>query len=288
MLPRRLIAEDITLITQLDPHLGNVEIDSGQLEQIIMNLAINARDAMPRGGLLTIKTYHQAWSNWGHADGLQAAAQLPPGKYVVLTVRDTGFGMDEATCARIFEPFFTTKGPGKGTGLGLSTVFGIVRKSGGHISVYSQPEVGTTFRVYLPVFVGQTQTSERTIKPARSADSSGTILVVEDEASVREVLLRILERGGYKVLLSTKAEDALATAQAYTEPIHLLLSDLVLPGMNGPELAEQLARFHPESRLLIMSGYTDNVLAQNGIDSAFIHKPFTLNSLLMKVQEMLS
>jgi PAS domain S-box-containing protein len=282
---RRLLGEDVELVTLLDAGLNRVKADPGQVEQVIMNLAVNARDAMPRGGVLTLRT-----SNI-HIDGDRASEQvaLKPGAYVVLSVVDNGIGMDAATQAQIFEPFFTTKEPGKGTGLGLATAYGIVRQSGGEIAVQSQPGTGSTFRVYLPAVRAEPEAAK--FEP-RSTEAGGseTVLVVEDEAGVRNLIRQILEQKGYQVLLAGCKDEALELCRVHPGPIHLLLSDVVLKDINGQELSGFLVRLRPQMRVLLMSGYTQDAILQRGVlnqDTDFLPKPFTPAGLASKVREVL-
>jgi two-component system cell cycle sensor histidine kinase/response regulator CckA len=281
----RVIGEDIELRTSLDPSLGSVKADRSQIEQVIMNLAVNARDAMPNGGRLTIQTANVI------VDKAFARRHQPqqPGPYVRLSVRDTGIGMDAETQARIFEPFFTTKEVGKGTGLGLSTVYGAIRQSGGHIWVYSELGQGTSFEVYLPIV------PERVLdeKPSGSADtpSNGTetILLVEDEEGVRELTRDLLAGSGYVVLEAESPEKALQTASHYPNPIHLLLTDVIMPGMNGPKLAQRLAMIRPEMKVVYMSGYTGFRQPQLPDSQAILlPKPFTREALLRKLRDALT
>ena len=289
---RRLIVEDITLVLALDPRIGWVRADPGQLEQVLVNLVVNARDAMPRGGSLTIET-----SNVELAVAERSAERrvtIPPGSYVRIAVSDTGIGIDERTRTRIFEPFFTTKEPGKGTGLGLSTVYGIVKQSGGYIWVYSEPDAGTTFKIYLPRVA-----AEAGERPERAAPSGGdagvaaaseTILLVEDDAAVRGVSRRILMQHGYTVLEASNGAEALRLCAETARPIDLIVSDMVMPEMNGPELARQIRERHPGTALLFMSGYTrDAALRQSFLEpgTAFIEKPFTPLALARRVREVL-
>ncbi|HET6765231.1 MAG TPA: response regulator [Longimicrobiaceae bacterium] len=279
---RRLIGVDVELVTARGEGLGQVRVDPGQMEQVIMNLAVNARDAMPAGGRLHIETGNAMLQEAEHEG---AAA----GPHVVLAVGDSGVGMDQATQARIFEPFFTTKEPGKGTGLGLSTVFGIVRQSGGSIAVESAPARGTTFRVYLPWATGH----DAPVQPAPAAETmrgTETILLVEDEAQVRVVTGTLLRRQGYTVLEARNGADAILLCQQHHAPIQLLLSDVVMPHMSGPHLAEQLRESRPEMRVLFMSGYTDRALVPDGEpgpNAAFIQKPLAPDTLGRKVREVL-
>ncbi|HEV8438353.1 MAG TPA: GAF domain-containing protein [Methylomirabilota bacterium] len=283
---RRLIGEDLALRIILGPSLGHVKVDPGQMDQVIMNLVVNARDAMPRGGHLTIETANVAID----AAYAQQHLGVEPGPYVVLSVSDTGCGMDRDTMSHIFEPFFTTKGPGKGTGLGLATVYGIVQQSGGRIAVYSEPGIGTTFRVYLP-------RAEESLAPVgsdaglpRLARGSETILLLEDEEGVLNLAREILEMSGYTVLLARDSAEAMAIGERHQGPIHLLLTDVVMPQMNGRELAQQLGRIRPAMKVLYMSGYTFDIVVHHGVveaDTALLQKPFTLESLTSKVREVL-
>ncbi len=282
----RLIGEDIELVAMLDPDLWSIEADPGQIEQIIMNLAVNARDAMPEGGRLAIETGNL------EIDERFARSHYPitPGSYAMLMVCDTGEGMDAETRSRIFEPFFTTKQLGKGTGLGLSTVYGIVKQSGGFIWAYSEPGLGTTFKVYFPRAVQAAAAFERRQGAAAPEGAAETVLLVEDEASVRSLARRILRDEGYIVLEANTAVEALKVSLAHDGPIELLLTDLVMPELNGRDLAEKLAARRPEMRILFMSGYTDHAVLRDGDkerDERFLQKPFTPESLIRKVREVL-
>ncbi|HET8575952.1 MAG TPA: GAF domain-containing protein [Methylomirabilota bacterium] len=283
---RRLIGEDIELVTDLVTGLGTVLADPGQLEQVIMNLALNARDAMPTGGRLTIRT---ATAGLGAQDPVGFEA-LAAGPYVLLTVSDTGVGMDEATRAHIFEPFFTTKDVGKGSGLGLATVYGIVKQSGGHITAESEPGHGTTFAIYLPEAHGAVAAPESSQALEDAPRGVETILLVEDEAEVRDLARDILELGGYQVLEATTPEDAERICRDERSPIHLLLTDVVMPQMSGRMLAERLMAARPAMRVLYMSGYTGDTIVQHGVEGqgpGFLPKPFTPNDLSRKVREVL-
>ncbi|MES1185352.1 MAG: PAS domain S-box protein [Myxococcales bacterium] len=282
----RVLGEQIELKLLLSEDLGRVRADRGNLEQVVMNLAFNARDAMPHGGRLTLETTNVI------ADEAFVSQHLgcKPGAYVRLAVTDTGTGMDAATRARIFEPFFSTKEQGKGTGLGLATVFGIVRQSGGGVWVYSEPGRGTTFKVYLPRIDAELDTPE---PPYAALDLTGdeTILLVEDEPAVREVARRILERHGYRVLAAESPDDARRLCQSEGGTIHLLLTDVVMPGCSGAQLAQQLAGARPGLKVLYISGYTDGSIDSHGVlapGASFLQKPFTSDSLAGKVRSVLN
>ena len=284
---RRLLGEDIELSTRLAPTTGRVKADPGQLEQVIMNLAVNSRDAMPNGGKLTLETGNVDLDERYAADHYPARA----GPYVLIAVSDTGTGMSEETQAHMFEPFFTTKEKGKGTGLGLATVYGIVKQSGGFIWVYSEIGHGTTFKLYLPrVEELAERASGPATAPARPARGSETVLVVEDEAPVRSVARQVLERQGYTVLEAPSAEAALDLATRYSGVIHLLLTDVVMPGLNGRELAARLSSVRPGARVIFMSGYTDEAVTRHGVldpGAAYVQKPFTPEAIARKVREVL-
>ena len=280
----RLIGEDIQVVMNLDPALGCVRADAGQIEQVIVNLAVNARDAMPRGGQISLETANV------ELDESYAQTHVPvqPGSFVMLAVSDTGAGMDAATRQRIFEPFFTTKGKGEGTGLGLSTVYGIVKQSGGYIWVYSEPGRGTTFKIYLPRV---DDPSEGPVVPSTAALPAGgneTILVVEDEEAVRKLACKTLEARGYRVLEAADGGEAVAIAG--TQSVDLLLTDMVLPGMGGGEIAARIRDIHPRAKVLYTSGYTDDVIVRRGLmerGAAFLEKPFTPSILARRVREVL-
>jgi CheY-like chemotaxis protein len=257
------------------------------MEQVLMNLAVNARDAMPRVGRLTVETANV------DLDAAYARTRpgVKPGPHVMLAVSDTGHGMDLEVQSHIFEPFFTTKDPGKGTGLGLATVHGIVRQSGGHIFVYSELEHGTTFKVYLPrLEEGETVVEATPAQEAGVQRGSETVLLVEDEESLRNMVREILEDSGYKVIEAHDARHALEIAERHPAPIDLLMTDVVMPGMSGRDLASRLAASHAETRVLYMSGYTDDAVVLHGVlaaDVSFLQKPFTIDALARKVREVL-
>ncbi len=283
---RRIIGEDIELITLLASDLGKVEADPGQIEQILLNLAVNARDAMPSGGKLTIETTNIELDK----TYARSHVAVKPGRYLMVSVSDTGIGMTPEVRERLFEPFFTTKQRGKGTGLGLSTVYGIVKQSGGNIWVYSEPGYGTTFKIYLPR-VDETlkQPGEKKLLEEFPGGNE-TILVVEDEEKVLKLVLQILRVQGYKVLEAPRGGDALLISKQHEGPIHLMVTDVVMPGMNGQELAKRLAPFRPEMKVLYMSAYPDNAVVHHGVLKEgvnFIQKPFTVAGLAKKVRDVL-
>jgi PAS domain S-box-containing protein len=283
---RRLIGEDVTFRFVLSPEAGNVRADPGQLEQVLMNLVVNARDAMPRGGELTVETAAR------EVDEATARAdpEVQPGRYVVLAVTDTGCGMDQATLARIFEPFFTTKQPGQGTGLGLATVYGIVKQSAGFIAVQSEPGKGSTFRIHLPRVDAPAEGSADARRRPPIATGHETVLLVEDEDAVRALTQRILRDARYEVLTAASGAEALERSAQHAGPIHLVVSDVIMPSMSGPELAERLLQLRPETRVLFMSGYVDEHVTQHGIlasGHSFLPKPFTASELARKVRETL-
>jgi CheY-like chemotaxis protein/two-component sensor histidine kinase len=283
----RVIGEDIELVTVLHHRLGVVRTDRGQIGQAILNLAVNARDAMPQGGNLTIEADNVDLSD----DDASRPQGLGPGPYVVLTVSDTGTGMSADVLSQIFEPFFTTKEQDKGTGLGLSMVYGFAEQSGGHVSVESGVGHGTTFRLYLPRLGENARTSQAPVAAATPSGGSETILLAEDEESLRDLLVEVLQERGYRVLAADRAEGALKLAQEQQEPIDLLLTDVVMPGMSGVALAEHLRRLRPAVKVLFMSGYTDDVMLRGGLladEAALIQKPFSSDDLLSKIRETLS
>jgi signal transduction histidine kinase len=283
----RLIGEDIELVTIPGPALWSVEVDPGQIEQVIMNLAVNARDAMPQGGKLTIESLNVDLD----AEFFRAhAVEARPGPYVMLAVSDTGKGMDRETLSHIFEPFFTTKERGRGTGLGLSTVYGIIKQSGGFIWAYSEPGEGTTFKIYLPTVSGHAGSGQQEPAPADKLKGSETLLIVEDDDTLRNLACKVLERRGYKVLLASRGEEALTVSEQYDGAIHLIVTDVVMPGMNGRELAENLQSLRPDMRVLYMSGYTDDAIVRHGVlrpGVNFIEKPCTPENLAQKVRKVL-
>jgi signal transduction histidine kinase/CheY-like chemotaxis protein len=283
---RRIIGEDIELKTKLSPGLSPARIDPVHIEQVIMNLAVNARDAMPQGGKLTIETANAELAG-DHADG---NLEIATGPYAMLTVSDTGVGMDAATKSRIFEPFFTTKDQGKGTGLGLSTVYGIVKQNGGEVKVYSEPGHGTIFKIYFPAVGEHPEALPGESPEAQMVSAAETILLVEDEDQVRHLTRALLARQGYRVLEASSGAAALALVREYRERIDLLLTDVVMPQMSGPDLAREVRSSHPEIRVLFMSGYTDNAVdLQRMLPAAtpFVQKPFTSANLQRKVREAL-
>jgi CheY-like chemotaxis protein len=282
---RRLIAEDIELVTWSEPDLWPVLADPSQIEQILVNLVVNARDAMPGGGRLSIEMRNVELDT----GGIATHPGLQPGNYVELAVADTGSGMDAETVARIFEPFFTTKEAGKGTGLGLATVYGIVQQSGGATEVQSQVGRGTTFHVYLPKTSGEVAAPpQKTLAATRGSE---TVLLVEDDDHVRALVASMLKKHGYTVLVASQGDQALQIAGRHTGPIHLLLTDVVMPGMSGRALSEKLTAARPNTRVLYMSGYSDDAVLGHGVRSAgthFIQKPFAIETLAQKVRQTLS
>jgi CheY-like chemotaxis protein len=283
---RRLIGEDIELETRLAAELGCVRADPGQLEQALLNLVVNARDAMPTGGHLTIATSNVELQS----PFSRQHPEAPSGPFVMLVVSDTGCGMAEAVRAQIFEPFFTTKEIGKGTGLGLATVYGIVKQSGGHIEVHSEVGRGTVFQIYLPRVPDAERPRHSLGGPTTLDQGSETILLVEDEASVRVTARHVLSASGYAVLEAADGEAALQICQQHAEAIHLLLTDVVMPKMGGRQLADLLQPLRPDMKVLFLSGYTDDALVRHGVQEshmAFLQKPFTPAALARKVREVL-
>jgi PAS domain S-box-containing protein len=282
----RLIGEDVEMRTNLAPSLGSVKADPGQIEQVLMNLAVNARDAMPQGGKLTIGTENV----YLDPDYASHHLAVTPGPYILLAVSDTGHGMTEETKSRIFEPFFTTKEQGKGTGLGLSTVYGIVKQSGGNIWVYSEPGAGTTFKIYLPRTDEGAGEYVRGLPATEVLKGTETVLLVEDEELVRNLVRHVLEDAGYKLLEATNGGAGLQLCDQYEAPIHLLLTDVVMPEMSGQQLAERLRKTRPGMAVLYMSGYTEDTIVHHGVldeDVSFIEKPFNPDALARKVREVI-
>lgn len=283
---RRLLGEDIELVTVLDPDLGRVNADPGQIEQVILNLSVNARDAMPHGGRLTLEAANVELDR----STAEPLGGISPGAYIRLIVHDTGCGMDADVQAHIFEPFFTTKAPGKGTGLGLFTAYGIVTQNGGHMTVASTPGVGTTFTIYLPRVDELVVEAKPDTTPRMAVQGGETILLVEDEAVVRNLVRQILQTAGYTVLEAATGEEALQLCGQHPGPVHLLLADVVLPGISGFELAKQLALEHANLPVLYMSGYGQDILARYGElhrHGAHLRKPFTPDDLLRLVRNAL-
>ena len=282
----RLIGEDVELVTDVGRAKGHVKADRGQLEQVIVNLAVNARDAMPRGGRMAIVMRDVV------VDAALAREQagLRPGRYVRIEVSDTGVGMEPETLSRLFEPFFSTKEKGKGTGLGLATAYGIVKQSGGHVAVESAPGRGTTFRIWLPEVEVETPAAVPAPAGTTAPAGSETILLVEDEDAVRGLLHEVLAESGYKVLQASSGAEALRVSRAHAGPVDLLLTDVVMPGMGGREVATALAAERPGLRVLFASGYTAEAIARHGVlepGTDLIHKPFTPDALLRRVRERL-
>ncbi|MGB9464367.1 MAG: ATP-binding protein, partial [Candidatus Acidiferrum sp.] len=282
----RLMGEHIEMVTRCGANVGNVKADPAQIEQVIMNLVVNARDAMPKGGRLMVETFNVELDSTYARDHVT----VKPGPYVMLAVSDTGMGMSPETVAHIFEPFYTTKESGQGTGLGLSTVYGIVKQSGGYIWVYSEPGKGTTFKVYLPRVTEKLESKPEVVELPTAGKGSETILLVEDEEAVRELASRILTAKGYSVVAAKSAKEAEEFSEKHAREIHLLLTDIIMPGTSGRELARRITARHPRTHVLYMSGYTDNVLAEGGVLEAgvsFLQKPFTPAVLAQKVRDVL-
>jgi len=284
---RRVIGEDIIVVSELGPGLRRVMGDPSQIEQVIMNLAVNARDAMPRGGRLTIETQNR-YLDKAYA---QQHVDVQPGHYLMLAVSDTGIGMNEETRSHIFEPFFTTKEKGKGTGLGLATVYGIVRQSGGHIWVYSEPGQGTCFKVYLPrvdADSGRPHLGPVNCEVVRGKSKS--ILLVEDDDCVRDLASTCLRISGYMILVARNGEEALRIFKENEQSIQMLITDVVMPGVSGSDLAQIMHPLSPGLKVLYMSGYTDDAIVQHGVLEAgvnFLQNPFTLEALTSKVRQVL-
>ena len=284
---QRTIGEDIEFLTILEPELWKVHADSGQIDQIIMNMVVNARDAMPQGGKLTIETANVDLNeNYFCEYGIKET----PGHYVMLAVSDTGSGMDKETMGHIFDPFFTTKEVGKGTGLGLSTVYGIVKQNNGFVWVYSEPGQGSTFKIYLPKVEENADLEEKQRPSGVESGGSETVLIVEDDSCLRKLAQGILRRYGYRVLVAENGEDALRINEEYDDQIHLLLTDVVMPRMGGKELAERLQPLYPGMKVIYMSGYTDNAIVRHGVlapELNFLEKPFTPEGIGRKVRKAL-
>jgi two-component system cell cycle sensor histidine kinase/response regulator CckA len=281
---KRLIGEDIIFSTKLDPAIGQVKADPGHAEQVILNLAVNARDAMPDGGRLTIETKRVVIEE----SNALVAGTPKAGAYVMLAVADSGHGMDKETQSRIFEPFFTTKETGKGTGLGLSTVYGIVEQSGGNIEVHSELEVGTVFKIFLPCVADAVEPAYS--QPASiNSRGSETILLVEDDETVRKLAKLTLEQKGYRVLDARNAVEAIALCEAFNESINLMITDVVMPGASGPILAGRFAGVQQDAKILYMSGYTEEAITKlrSVAQGAFLQKPFTPSSLAETVRRVL-
>jgi two-component system, cell cycle sensor histidine kinase and response regulator CckA len=282
----RLLGETIQMVTEVEPTLGRVKADAGQIEQILLNLCVNARDAMLQGGRISVLT-----RNIELGEGCaREHPHVKPGRYVLLAVRDTGAGMDEATKARVFEPFFTTKEPGKGTGLGLATVFGIVKQSGGSVEFESAPGRGTTFRIYLPRVEETVPASPSSVDASKAPRGTETLLLVDDDAGVRGLVRLALQTFGYQVLDAADGAAALRVSVAHQAPIQLLVTDVVMPGMSGRELADRLTALRPGLKVLYLSGYTDDAIVRNGVATsgiAFLAKPLTPGMLARKVRLVL-
>jgi two-component system, cell cycle sensor histidine kinase and response regulator CckA len=284
MLPR-LIGEDVVVDIDLDPTLGRIKADQGQIEQVVMNLAVNARDAMPNGGKLQIETGNRELDEMYCSEHPGAK----PGRYVMLAVTDSGAGMTPQTLAHIFEPFFTTKEVGKGTGLGLATVYGIVKQSGGYIWVDSAPGIGSCFQIYLPR-VEESVSKTAAEAPTDNLGGTETILLVEDADALRKLAQSFLTDHGFKVIAASSGEEALRVAEFHGRPIDLLVTDVVMPGMNGRALADRLLAKQPKLKVLYISGYTDSFIAGHGVleeGTFLLHKPFTEEVLVRKVRDVL-
>jgi CheY-like chemotaxis protein len=282
----RLIGDDIEIVAHFDPGLGSVVADPSQMNQVLMNMAINARDAMPDGGRIIIET-----SNTDLDESYAAQhAGVAAGPYVLLSITDTGVGMTQDVAQHIFEPFFTTKDTGVGTGLGLSTVYGIVKQAGGWIWVYSEPGKGSTFKVYLPRTGGAPKPLPAPVSAAETLRGTETVLVVEDQPEVRRLTLAVLRSRGYRLLEAANGSEALSLCEGYSGPIHLLITDVVMPGMAGRELATRLSALRPSLKTLYTSGYTANAIAHEGVldpGVAYLPKPFSPAQLAAKVREVL-
>jgi signal transduction histidine kinase/ActR/RegA family two-component response regulator len=285
---RRLIGEQIELKMDMDPEAGYLRADRTQLEQVILNLTLNSRDAMPAGGRLVVQTGHRHYARTSRSKPLELAA----GDYVTISVSDTGLGMDAETRDHIFEPFFTTKSRGRGTGLGLATTYGIIKQSGGSVFVESEPGHGTTFRTYFPQVVREVTVPGDSVEapqsPSPAGMRAGRILLVEDEPGLRDIAQRVLARAGFEVTAAAGPDEAILAAESMAEPIDLLLSDVVMPGMRGPELAIRLREGRPGLRVLLVSGYAEEIVEGDRDDSLpFLAKPFSAESLLSAVDNAL-
>ncbi|MCD4691717.1 MAG: response regulator, partial [Calditrichales bacterium] len=284
----RLIGEDIELITLLDSELDHIKVEPNQIEQVIMNIVVNARDAMPGGGKLTVETKNIVL---GENNKTMENTAVEPGSYVLLSISDTGMGMDKETRSHIFEPFFTTKEKGKSTGLGLATVYGIIKQSGGYIWVDSKPGMGTTFKIYLPHTDEEITLDEKRDEPVDgNLKGKETVLIVEDEKDVRNLVCEILKLQGYNILEAGYGDRALNICKEYNKPIHLILTDIVMPHISGSRLVELVKPIHPEMKTLYMSGYTDNSVVIKGIlkpGDQFIQKLFTPVDLARKIRGIL-
>ena len=283
---KRLVGEDVDLVAILDPALGRVKTDRGQLEQAIVNLVVNARDAMPQGGKLTLETANSVLDQTYR----RSHAEVKPGRYVMLAVSDTGCGMDEPTRLRVFEPFFTTKAIGKGTGLGLAMVYGFIKQSGGQIYVYSEPGLGTTFKMYLPEVEAAPSSYAVPVVAELMPRGTETILLAEDDDAVRAVTRRVLQSCGYTVLEAVHGGAAIRVLEQFGGPVQMLLSDVVMPEMGGRQLAERVAVLKPGIKVLCLSGYTADTVIRHGVlesEIAFLQKPFTPGMLVRKVREVL-
>jgi len=286
---RRTIGEEMVLTTVLDPNISRIKVDPGQMGQVLMNLSLNARDAMPQGGKLTIET-SDIELDGAYTSMHEDCQDCQPGRYVRLSVSDNGSGMTPEIQARIFEPFFTTKGPGKGTGLGLATVYGIVKQSGGIVNLYSEVGLGTTFKIYLPAVDEPISPLPLDQRSTRVMGGIETVLLVEDEDAVSAIALLGSQTQGYKVLHAESGKKALAIIEKYPGRVDLLVTDVVMPGMSGRELAETLTVRHPGLKVLYVSGYTDDAVIRHGIlqmDVAFLQKPYTPLTLARKTREVL-
>jgi CheY-like chemotaxis protein len=284
---RPLIPENVSLATVLADDLWPVRADAGQVEQVVMNLVVNALDAMADGGRLTIETGNKEV----RSNQLSQIIELPPGRYAMIAISDTGLGMDQQTLSHIFEPFYTTKEPGKGTGLGLSVVYGIVKQIGGGLSVYSEPGQGTAFKIYLPRAEDASAAKEALRSDTSRARNWETVLLVEDDEGVRSLVAESLRLTGYQVLEAGQGEQALALVASHQGPLHLVISDMVMPGLSGPHLVRQLKGLRPEAEVLFISGYTEAAIAQADLQLAanrFLQKPFSMDELECKIREILS